>query len=209
MTKLKSVNIGHNKFCGPAVLSILTGRNTDECAKVIRSINGHYEVAGVQLGDLLKAADKLGFDNQQIPPQGSLYRTLVGLASREGFYIITVPLHFVVIEVNNKEIFFCDNHTKEPIRAASSARLMQQCVACYRVERRKDYVEPEPLKLISEEVLVDIDCYYDKYHIVVRKLKSYNYSENNTNTIVGTIPSLSIEELHEVSKFLAKLVKDI
>ena len=53
MTNLKAVNVGMNKYCGPAVLSILTGKSTDECARVISSINGSYNVAGVQLNDLL------------------------------------------------------------------------------------------------------------------------------------------------------------
>jgi len=195
MTKLKAVNIGMNKYCGPAVLSILTGRNTDECAKVIRSINGSYEVAGVQLNHLLQAAVKMGFTHEMIPTQGSLYRMLLGLAKREGFYIITVPSHFIVIEVNNKDIFFCDNHTKEPIKAAASARLMQECLACYRVARRADYVEPEPLKLLFEKLNVDVKNYYDKYHIEVRRERRYNYAENNNSNLIGVIPSLTREDL--------------
>lgn len=194
-----------NKYCGPAVLSILTGRNTDECAKVIRSINGAYEVAGVQLDHLLKAAAKMGYDSEMIPPQGSLYRQLVGLAKRDGFYIVTVPNHFVVVEVNGGEIFFCDNHTKEPIRAAASARLMQSCLACYRVERRKDYVEPEPLKLLSSTIKVDMKNYYDTYHIEIRRERVYNYQENNTSNIIGVIPSLTKEEFEEVCAAIGML----
>jgi len=198
MTNLKSVNIGMNKYCGPAVLSILTGRNTDECAKVIRSITNNYEVAGVQLQHLLQAASKLGFIQEMIPTQGSLYRMLLGLAKREGFYIITVPSHFVVIEVTDKDIFFCDNHTKEPIKAAASARLMQACLACYRVARRADYVEPELLKLLSEELTTEVK-FYEMYQIEVRRERKYNYKENNTSTIVGIIPSLTKDDLFRIT----------
>jgi hypothetical protein len=125
MTNLKPVTEGFNKFCGPAVLSIMTGKSTDECARVISRINGSYNVTGVLLSDLLKAADKLGFDTINRDSEGmSLYRSLVNLANSDGMYIITLEKHFVCIEVRDKKIYFCDNHTKEPIPAASSARLM-------------------------------------------------------------------------------------
>lgn len=188
-----------NKYCGPAVLSILTGRNTDECARIIRSINGQYEVAGVQLDDLLRAADKLGFDQRKIEVGGSLYRSLLSLSNRNGLYVITVPHHFVVIEVNNKEIFFCDNHTKEPMRAAASARLMQPCLACYRVERRKDYVEPEPLRLISSCIVINItEGYGGTKSIEVMRNKKFNYPENNRTITLGIISGLTNDELKEV-----------
>lgn len=150
MTNLNAVKIGMNKFCGPAVLSILTGKSTDECASVISRINGHYKVEGVQLPDLLKAADKLGFTNTKIEPAATLFGTLTRLASDEGMYIVTVTGHFVAIEVKEGKIYFCDNHTKEPMPAASSARMMQRCLAVNKVFRK-----PEP-KLLQEWTKIEV-----------------------------------------------------
>jgi len=147
MTNLKKVNEGFNKFCGPAVLSILTGKNTDDCAWEISKVSGHYNVVGVQLTDLLKAADRLGFLSHAEVPQGSLYRTLITLINNEGMYIVTVPRHFVCIEIRDREIYFCDNHTKEPIPAASSARLRQRVEAIHKVWPKPDYLEVESPKL--------------------------------------------------------------
>jgi len=145
MTNLNSVNIGQNKYCGPAVLSILTGKGTDECARVISRINGQYNVVGVLLNDLLRAADQLGFDQKRIEPAGSLYGTLVRLAvNGDGMYIITVPNHFVAIEVNNKKVYFCDNHTKEPMPASASARLLQKVLGVNQVIKRPETVIPPP-----------------------------------------------------------------
>lgn len=142
MTKLNAVNIGMNKFCGPAVLSILTGKSTDECARVISSINGQYRVEGVLLTDLLRAADKLGFDQVPKPSGNSLYSTLVMHSGNDGMYIFTLPNHYVCIEVKNKAIYFCDNHTKEPMPAASSARLLQKVLSVHQVIKRPEVVIP-------------------------------------------------------------------
>ncbi len=42
-TNLKDINFGINQFCGPAVISVLTGKSTDECASVIMAITGRSE----------------------------------------------------------------------------------------------------------------------------------------------------------------------
>jgi len=156
MTNLNAANIGMNKYCGPAVLSILTGKNTDECAKVIASINGSYKVEGVFLNDLLRAANRLGFDNKSIPPANSLFATLTRLAvNGDGMYIVSLSDHFVAIEVNQRKIYFCDNHTREPIPAASSARLLQKVVAVNQVFKRPEVTIPPQPKKVSETTLAD------------------------------------------------------
>ena len=164
MTNLKSVNIGQNKFCGPAVLSILTGKNTDECARAISKVNGSYNVTGVLLTDLIKAADNLGFNSE--PVMSTLYRTslygsLVQLVNKDGMYIFTLPKHFICIEVKDKQIHFCDNHTKSPIRAASSARLGQTVVAIHKVTKKPELSKPkiEPVQEMYETVHF-IRCVY-------------------------------------------------
>lgn len=148
MPSLKTVEFGFNKFCGPSVLSILTGKSTDECANVISRINGQYSVSGVLLSDLLKAAERMGFSTHNANTGGmSLYRTLVTLAPKgDGTYIVSVPNHFVCVEVADRKVYFCDNHTKEPIPAASSARLGMIVQAAYQVKKNLDYVEPPPPK---------------------------------------------------------------
>jgi len=182
MTNLKSVNVGMNKFCGPAVLSILTGKSTDECASVISRINGQYSVSGVQLNDLLKAADKLGFDSIPATKGNTLYGTLVRLANEDGMYIITVPNHFVTIEVANKRAYFCDNHTKEPIPAASSARLSQQVLAANKVIKRFEEPEqpkPKPIPVRYIEMRIYIKDGYDLLNDIAEAIKDniYDYDE--------------------------------
>jgi ABC-type bacteriocin/lantibiotic exporter with double-glycine peptidase domain len=177
---LNSVNIGQNKYCGPAVLSILTGKSTDECARVISSINGKYTIEGVELKHLLLAAERLGFDSEGINPAANLYGTLVSLAPRDGVYIVTITGHFVVIEVKDKKIYFCDNHTKEPMPAAASARMMQACKAVHKVVKRR-----EPM-LVKSKVTAKKTLTMDEGYctVVITEQITYDIEKyNKTNTI--------------------------
>jgi hypothetical protein len=185
---MHNADIGHNKFCGPAVLSILTGKSTDECASVISYINGKYTVEGVQLVDLLRAADKLGFDNQTIAPFGSLFSQISYLVHSNGLYIVTLPKHFVVIEINDKKAFFCDNHTKEPIPAASSARLSQKVVSCHRVtERPKPVLIEKQIRIVRTEQTIYIK----------RDFIHENVSDNYSTSIgeIRTVDRMDILEI--------------
>lgn len=142
--KLKAVEFGYNKYCGPAVLSILTGRSTDECAKVISQVSKQYTVVGVTLTDLMESARRLGFNTENMHIDGmSLFRALLTLAPKgDGTFIVNVPNHWVCIEVTDGKLYFCDNHTKEPIPAASSARLSMPALAVWKLTRNPDFKEP-------------------------------------------------------------------
>ena len=160
MTNLKTVKEGFNKYCGPAVLSILTGKSTDECANVIRKVNGQYMIAGVSVPDLLLAAQRLGFDSKRAYAGGTLFGTIAGIAHVDGIYIISTlkPNHFVVIEVVDKKCYFCDNHTKEPIPAASSARFMHKVDSCYKVTQREVLPAEEFKRELKYTTVVNYRC---------------------------------------------------
>ena len=206
MTTLNRVNEGFNKYCGPAVLSILTGKSTDECASVIGSINGQYNVAGVTLNHLLLALDRLGFDQKCIHSQTdgsySLYGLITRIVSTNGMYVIMLPKHFVCIEVKDKQVYFCDNHTKEPIPAASSARLMQKIVAAYQVVER-----PKPV-LISEHfsVLKETSAYRtdDMIRVKIYKHKDYDQPQYNTRLNIAMFNVNNREELEQIASKLTE-----
>jgi len=132
-TNLKEIQ-GMNVYCGPAVLSALTGKSTDECAGVISAINGRREIKSVNVADLIAALKKLRFDCTPIGRTSySLFGTLNSLSRNDGFYIITVPHHVIAIEVIDSKIFLIDNHSKQPLPAESSARLTQRVELIYKV----------------------------------------------------------------------------
>jgi len=147
MTNLKGV-FGFNEYCGPGVISIITGVSTDRAAAVISAITGKRVIKGVQTSYLLQAFDRLGYDQKRMPLYASLLGgVLMQLCKQDGFYIAVVPEHFVAIEINKGDIWFCDNHSKQPINAAASARLTQRVEQVYQIIPRADKVQP-PAPLI-------------------------------------------------------------
>jgi len=206
MTNLKPVTEGFNKFCGPTVLSILTGKFTDECAQVISRINGQHNVTGVQLSDLLKAADRMGFDTRTISPQGSLYRSLTTLVKMNGIYIITVPRHFVCIEVKDGKIYFCDNHTKEPIPAASSSRLMMPVLAINQVIERERPPEPPKPILTGTELKVFKHAETDgSFTVTINRVSKYDIVPDQTEELA----QFTIKDDLEYSNFVNKIYRSL
>lgn len=179
MTNLKPVNTGFNKFCGPAVLSILTGKNTDDCVQAIRRVYPQYSGAEVPYGVLLSAADKLGYDTPQAPKGVSLYGTIVRLAREDGIYVIFVPGHVVVVEVSDRKAYFCDNQTKEPIPASSSARLGQKVLAVNKFVER-----PKP-EFIRYDIKVEIN--EPAGLALISRVSLYKDARHNTIESIGTI----------------------
>ena len=188
-----------NKYCGPAVLSILTGKSTDECARVISKINGNYNVAGVQLSHLLEAANRMGFECIPAMTGNSLYGTLIRLANEDGMYLVTVPNHFVMIEVRDNKAFFCDNHTKEPIPASSSARLGQSVLFTHKITERPR--PPEPILLVTEYEAIIIDS-----GIFVDKIMQYDQPEYNKKEQIGGITVKNKEELNLIIEAIRRKI---
>jgi len=201
MPNIKAVTIGMNKFCGPAVLSILTGRSTDDCAYTISRINGHYDVRGVMLSDLLKAADKLGFNSELAPSGTSLFGTFVRLSNSDGMYIISIPNHFIVIEVIDKKIYLCDNHTKEPIPAESSARMSQKVEMVHRVWKKP--VPPPPSTPILLHTSIKLS--HTATAIDIERLMEYVNPMDNRTEYIGEIKARDENELMAVLDKLKSL----
>ena len=61
--KIKPVNntlSDRNRYCGPAIISSLTGMTTGEAARLIRSVTGQRKVTGVHTHHLIRALDFCG-----------------------------------------------------------------------------------------------------------------------------------------------------
>jgi hypothetical protein len=143
MTNLNEI-FGLNQYCGPSVLSALTGRSTDSCAAVISAVSGRNTIKAVQVTHLLQACERLGFTTEQVKsPAGTVFGLLSSLHGRPGFYIIVVPHHVIAVEVSDK-IYLIDNTTKRAINAANSARLTQRIENVWQVK-------PKP-KPTAEEI---------------------------------------------------------
>jgi hypothetical protein len=133
-----NVRTGQNKFCGPAVLSILTGLDTDEAARAIQRTTGiRHEIKGVLVTDLIKTIEAQGLkvEKQVASFNCSLFRACYHAYANPGVYLVELPRHVVALEVTpEKKIYFCDNHTKESISIEASARLSQKVVGLWKVK---------------------------------------------------------------------------
>jgi len=128
MTSLKSVQ-GNNIYCGPAIISAITGVTTDQVEKMVQQLRHNDKpVVGMWDSELEAVFNKLGFKriaSNSIPKNSTLFNALCSITS--GVWAIVVPGHYVCIEVDSDgKRWFIDNHTKKPISAAASARGMQR-----------------------------------------------------------------------------------
>lgn len=190
MTNLKEINFGINQFCGPAVMSALTGKSTDECAAVISAVSGRQEIRAVAIAHLIEAFKRLRFDMKQIDKLGySLFANLNALSRSEGMYIILVPKHVIAIEVTkDNQVWLVDNHSKEPLPAEGSARLSQRCEAIYKITER-----PQP-KFLRTEIKISRD--YSNWIYVT----AYDFYENSDKVTrrLGQFTFKSEDEMNEI-----------
>lgn len=196
MTKLQSSK-GDNKYCGPAVLSILTGKSTDECASILGAIQGRHNVREVSLDDMAKACKKLRFNVTLVPntENSSLFYSFHTLYQYPGMYVVAVKKHVVAVEVTeDKEIYLCDNHTKEPINAGISARLGMKCLGIYKVTAK------DPAVLISEKLKIKAT----NYGYYFSKTKIFEDSDDNIEMNLGYLNITDSDIaliVNELSKF--------
>lgn len=143
------VNMGQNIYCGPAVLSIFTGCNTDDCADEVMKIDGSYKVKGVYPETLMKAGRAMGLEFEEIPAfQGrSIFwagSVLIKLPPSQ--YLVTIPRHYIALETRDSSLYICDNHTKQELELQNSSRLGQKIERVWRVTRVKEYIKPYIIK---------------------------------------------------------------
>lgn len=196
MTNLHEVNFGVNRFCGPAVLSTLTGESTDRCAAVISKITGKNEVKAVARNVLRMALEKLKFDVHETIYGGStLYGCLHRMHTDNGVYAVFVKAHVVAVEVKDEQIFICDNHTKTPIDIKQSARLMQHVEMVWRV-----VAHPLPV-LVSIKFIAEA-----QNEIRVYKQNEYQNQEDNTKEFRGSLHYSNKEELKQIFEAIRLVV---
>jgi hypothetical protein len=169
-----NVKQGQNKFCGPAVLSILTGLDTDDAERAIQKATGiKHQIKGVLVTDLIRTikAQGLEVEQQSLPFIGSsLFRVCHVAYNNPGIYMVELPRHVVAIEVDkNKQIYFCDNHTKEHINIESSARLGQKVTGLWKIRIRPRFNSH------FEHIKCTCHCGHEHYHTKEYRILSLKY----------------------------------
>lgn len=133
---MNPVTFGKNNFCGPAVISSITGISTDAAELHIQLLRRNSKkVKGAYTSELCEVLERLNYRTTYLTHLshcGSVFYLLSVLEA--GTYIIVVPGHFICIEITDTAKYICDNHTKKPININSSARLSQQVHQVVKVE---------------------------------------------------------------------------
>jgi hypothetical protein len=200
---MRAVRQGDNPYCGPAVLSILTGKSTDECASILMQVTGRRDIKEIYLSELEAALKKMRFTFEQRAVDCSMYSFFMQVNKENGFYILSLPRHVVAIEVVDGKIFLCDNHTKEPMNAANSARLGQRVMLAYKVEPK-----PEPI-LIAKEIKISREIGYEnQVFLSIQRNNFYSVKEDDTTTNLGTFRASSLDELKEIVEKLKESLND-
>lgn len=132
---MNKVKQGNNQYCVPAVISILTGKDTDACASAISRVTGSSRVEGVHYIHTLEVLRRLGMQVEAVGQASdcALFSCMHYLSRTDEIYLVGVPSHIVAIEVKDHQVYLCDNHTKEPINGAASARLGQRVDRVFKV----------------------------------------------------------------------------
>jgi hypothetical protein len=105
-----------NTFCGPAALSLITGKSVDDCVSVLKRVRQSTRaVKGVYNEEMREALGHLGYRMHVLPVRGkpTLARILRSLKERgpEHIFLINTTGHYVVLR--GRKIY--DNKNPEGI----------------------------------------------------------------------------------------------
>jgi len=197
--RLRDVEQGDNQYCGPAVLSALTGKTTDECADVIRRVNGQRYITAVQVADLMQALRLLKFTCTEARTRSySLYGSISELINTPGMYVVVVPRHVVAVEITeDKQAYFVDNHTKKVINAAAAARLGQKLTGIYKVEPA-----PAPKHLETKYDVTRSVTANGITRIILTKNEIWSDIDYNTSTRLAILEYKDADALDRILKEL-------
>ena len=138
-----------NQYCGPAVLSIFTGARVDDCAEEIQKVNGKHKITGVFSSDLMAAGVNMGLEfTENVGFQGRsiFWAGTVMCRMPDAQYLVTIPKHFIALEVRERKLYICDNHTKTELELQNSARLGQKIERVWKVTKVREYSRPTVVK---------------------------------------------------------------
>lgn len=98
-----------NRYCGPAAISAVTGKDTDEAAALIRSVTGQRAVIGTSKWGLLRALNKCGIAaagvdmfaqraNKDRPTLAAYLKTIQHRRQAGRVYLISAGHHWQLVE---------------------------------------------------------------------------------------------------------------
>lgn len=193
--KLRPVRVaakGHNRYCGPAAISIITGIDTAEASAVIRHATKKQSVKGTSNWDILRSLSLLGYratsaakvnpnDRRSCPTLAAWLRS----PERDGqsLYLVSAGYHWQVVQGRR----FCCGVTKEIVSIRDPKVMRRARVAgVWKIEQERKVALAEVLpakpkrdtsmdtvrrkaKALAREIGVEIETSlpYDGYQDII------------------------------------------
>lgn len=159
-----------NRYCGPAIISSLTGMTTGEAARLIRSVTGERKVTGVHTHHIIRALDlcgisyfpgsRLSFNLQNKPTLAKWLKDAKESRSTGRVFLVVAGNHFQLIEGRR---YVC-GRTKD-IVSIKDKSVKRRCRVeeVYELRSDRKITIPDRAKKPKRP--------YDKYRPLVQKMK--------------------------------------
>jgi hypothetical protein len=197
---------GHNRFCGPAALSIIAGIDTAEAAAVIRKGNGARSIKGTTHYDILRALALLGYKASSAakidPFKRKTNPTIAAWLKsdeRDGqsLYLISAGYHWQVVQGRR----FCCGITKDIVSIRDpKVKRRARVVAVWKIEQDHKVnladVLPAKVKVKDTEATVrrKARALAAKHGIEIETYRNYDDGEYYTQIIVWGLSGICDDE---------------
>ena len=185
---------GHNRFCGPAALSIIAGIDTAEAAAVIRNVNRKRSVTGTYDWEIIKSLNLLGYNvasaaklNPLKPKDNPTLAGWLKSDARDGrtLYLVAAGNHWLVVQGRR----YCCGKTSEIVSIRDEkVKRRARVTAVYRIEQERKVAVSEvlPAKVKDTEATVrrKARALAAKHGIEIETYRSYGFGEPYTTIIV-------------------------
>lgn len=185
---------GHNRYCGPAALSIITGIDTAEASAVIRFVNKKRSVQGTHDWEIIKSLNLLGYHvssaaklNPLTPKTNPTLAAWLKSDQRDGkaLYLVVAGNHWQVVQGRRYCCGLSSNIVS--IRDAKVKR-RARVTAVYRIEHARKValagVLPAKVKDTEATVRRKARALAAKHNIEIEAERLYDGGEYYTRIIV-------------------------
>jgi hypothetical protein len=185
---------GHNRYCGPAALSIITGIDTAEASAVIRHVNKKRSVQGTYDWEIITSLNLLGYHVSSAAKLNPLKPkdnpTLAGWLKSDGrdgktLYLVAAGSHWLVVQGRR----YCCGKTSEIVSIRDEkVKRRARVTAVYRIDhaRKVALADVLPAKVKDTEATVrrKARALAAKHGIEIETYRNYDDGEYYTQIIV-------------------------
>jgi hypothetical protein len=198
---------GHNRYCGPAAVSIITGIDTAEASAVIRFVNKKRSVQGTHDWEIIKSLNLLGYHvssaaklNPLNPKGNPTLAAWLKSDQRDGktLYLVVAGNHWQVVQGRR----YCCGISKDIVSIRDEkVKRRARVTAVYRIEhaRKVALADVLPAKVKDTEATVrrKARTLAAKHGIEIEAERMWDGGEYYTSIIVWGQPDVCDDEARD------------